>query len=89
MRLIALALVAAGLATAAASGAAKPAKAPGQALVEAKCVTCHPMTMVSTKRKSQAEWEASLDNMIDRGMRASDAEFDLMTTYLTRTYGRR
>ena len=90
MRLIALGIVTACLATAAASGAAaKRVKVPGQVLVETKCATCHPLTMVTTKRKSQAEWEASLDNMINRGMPATDAEFDAMSGYLTRTYGKR
>ncbi len=62
-------------------------KGPGQALVQAKCSTCHALTMVTAKRKTETEWETSLDNMVNRGMQVSDAEFDTLLAYLVKNFG--
>ena len=61
---------------------------PGRALVAAKCGTCHALPIVTAQRKTLIEWETSIDAMVNRGMPASDDEFDLIAAYLARHFGR-
>ena len=68
---------------------AKPvalAPGPGQAVVQTKCVTCHPATQIVAAGKTREQWEMAVDNMIDRGARVSDAEFEVVVAYLARNY---
>lgn len=75
---------------------AKPPKAvvaaalpigPGQALVQSKCSACHAIGIVTGAHKSKAQWEASVEQMIDRGAPVSDAEFDPVVAYLVKNFG--
>lgn len=62
------------------------APGPGQALVQAKCVACHPATQITAARKTREQWEMSVDSMVDRGARVSDAEFEMVVAYLAKNY---
>ena len=87
MRLVLCASAAVALMAAAAPPSAKLPKGPGQALVQAKCATCHGLPIVTGKRKSLVDWQTSLDTMADRGVQMSDAEYDTMAAYLAKHYG--
>jgi cytochrome c5 len=68
---------------------AKPVSLPkgaGQAQVKAACSNCHAMTIITNARKSRAQWEDSVDIMIDRGAPVSDANYDLVITYLSKNF---
>ncbi len=65
----------------------KLAKGPGVELVQAKCSVCHPLTLVIAKPKTQVQWDASLEQMISRGAKLSDVEFDQVSAYLAKYYG--
>lgn len=55
---------------------------PGQARVQLACGPCHAITVVTSARKSEAEWERTIEAMITRGARISDEDFDVILDYL-------
>ena len=54
----------------------------GQALTESRCITCHNLTRVKTAVKSQEEWRATVERMVDLGARLSKAEQEAVIEYL-------
>jgi hypothetical protein len=58
----------------------------GQPQVQAACAPCHAVTVVTSARKSAAEWERLVEVMITRGARVSDADFDVIVDYLIRNF---
>ncbi len=71
---------------------AKKADAPlpdgdGKDLVIKKCSTCHETNMFSRRRYDKDHWNQILDNMTSKGMDATDAELDTISTYLTTNLG--
>lgn len=67
--------------------AAKFPSGPAMAKVSAACGGCHAPDIVLNARKSRAQWEVSLDRMIDRGAKVSDAEYDGVVDYLVKNFG--
>jgi mono/diheme cytochrome c family protein len=59
----------------------------GQAQVQAACGPCHAVTIVTAARKSEADWERAVQNMVNRGARVSDADYDVIVDYLVRHFG--
>jgi hypothetical protein len=59
----------------------------GQAQVQAACGPCHAVTIVTAARKSDADWERTVQNMVNRGARVSDADYDVIVDYLVRHFG--
>lgn len=60
---------------------------PGQALVQAKCSGCHQVSIVANKRQDADHWAATVDQMISRGAKVSDAEYDGVVDYLAKNFG--
>lgn len=56
--------------------------APGREVVGAKCGTCHPIAIVAGQKRSQVEWETTIDLMIGRGAEINDAEYAEIAAYL-------
>jgi cytochrome c oxidase cbb3-type subunit 3 len=53
------------------------------------CTRCHPAERVTAIRRSKAQWEESITNMITaRGAQVSSDEFETVLEYLTKEYGR-
>ncbi|MEY2927347.1 MAG: hypothetical protein RL367_1824 [Pseudomonadota bacterium] len=80
----------AGAAMAAAVKPAKPVKlpkGPGQALVQAKCGGCHQLSVVAGKRQDADHWAATVDQMISRGAKVPDADYDVVVDYLAKNFG--
>jgi len=63
------------------------APGPGQVPTTAACAACHPPTMITTKRYNEDKWAEVVDQMISKGAKVSDADYDVIVTYLARTYG--
>ena len=59
----------------------------GQAQTVAACAACHPPAMVTGKRYSADKWAEVVDQMINKGAKVSDADYDVIVAYLTRSYG--
>ncbi|HWU02951.1 MAG TPA: hypothetical protein VN222_09465 [Novosphingobium sp.] len=84
-------------AVAATAQVAPPAPAPGNAAtfpagagqpqVQAACTACHPAAMVTGKRFSAEKWGEVVDQMIDKGAKVSDADYEVIVAYLARNYG--
>lgn len=69
--------------------AATPAVFPpgaGQAQVQAACGPCHAVTIVTSARKSDADWERTVEAMITRGARVPDEDYDAIVDYLIRNF---
>lgn len=69
------------------ASAATFAPGEGQAQTVAACAACHPATIVTGKRFSEEKWSEVVDQMIDKGAKVSDADYDAIVGYLARTYG--
>ena len=59
----------------------------GKDLTQQKCNKCHASTVWDKKHYSQDKWAAVMDQMVEKGMEASDEEIATMTSYLTENYG--
>jgi len=60
---------------------------PGVETVQARCAACHPATMVTAKRYTAAQWAGVVDQMMAKGAQVGDDEYDVIVTYLAKTYG--
>jgi cytochrome c5 len=58
----------------------------GQPQVQEACGPCHAITVITSARKSEAEWERTVNAMITRGARVSDADYDLIVDYLINNF---
>ncbi len=70
--------------------AAAPTQFPpgeGQPQVQESCGPCHAITVVTSARKSAAEWERTVNGMITRGARVRDDNYDAILDYLIRHFG--
>jgi hypothetical protein len=61
------------------NGAAKP-------IVQKACSTCHALTIITTRRASQAEWAKTVDDMVNRGAELSDDDIDKVVDYLSTNF---
>ena len=69
---------------------AVPEQAPaddGEALLEARCSTCHSADRARQVTKTGDEWDQSVSRMIDKGAQLTEAEKAVLVDYLTETYG--
>jgi cbb3-type cytochrome c oxidase subunit III len=61
---------------------------PGKAAFEKNCTTCHDSAQATNMRRTQAEWEQIIDDMVTRGANGSDQELDAIAAYLTKFFGK-
>jgi cytochrome c553 len=70
------------------SPAASPAGAdPREATARKLCTQCHPFENVIAIRRTRAQWEATLENMVGRGARGTPEEFAAVVDFLSEKYG--
>lgn len=59
----------------------------GRAETAKSCGLCHAPAMITGKRYSADKWADTVDHMVDKGAKVSDADYDLIVNYLARAYG--
>jgi len=63
-----------------------PAAIDGKFLLEERCTGCHDLGLVERARKTEEEWKATVERMVEKGTQLSQAEQELVIQYLTETY---
>src|ERR1700761_6813593 len=58
---------------------------PNRATVQRICSGCHAVSMFSGRRMTKEQWGGVVSNMIGRGAKISDEEYDQIVTYLGQT----
>jgi mono/diheme cytochrome c family protein len=56
--------------------------APGKDVVLQNCAGCHDLNLISTQRKTPAEWEATVNRMVANGVTLDENQFDQVVAYL-------
>lgn len=72
--------------TAPPAAADAPPPGPGLELIQQKCVSCHTLSMITTKRKTPDQWAATVETMAGRGADVSPDEMVAITDYLSKAY---
>jgi cytochrome c5 len=57
-----------------------------KALVRKICGTCHDLGIVTSQRKSPADWDATVTKMMGMGAQLTDDQADAVIDYLATTY---
>jgi cytochrome c oxidase cbb3-type subunit 3 len=65
-----------------------PDVAASKAVFNKVCGTCHTPESVLATPRSKAQWEESIDKMVQLGAKATDDEFAAVLSYLVSQYGR-
>jgi len=60
-----------------------------KAIVERACTRCHALGATTGQRNGRTRWLQIVDNMVNRGAKVSDDDFERVIDYLTKTYGPR
>ncbi|MGK6319495.1 c-type cytochrome [Sphingomonas sp. DT-204] len=68
------------------AAAAVPPPGPGLDLINERCGFCHSTGQVFQKRRTEAEWAATVQGMADRGAEVSPEEIKVITAYLAKNY---
>jgi len=66
---------------------AAPSEGKAKDLTEQKCNKCHASSKWDKKHYTQDQWGSVMDQMLEKGMQASDEEITAMTSYLAANYG--
>jgi competence protein ComEA len=61
----------------------------GKALVERACTKCHNLEATARQHNTRDRWSAIVDDMVAKGMEATDAEIEKIIDYLAKTQGAR
>ncbi len=60
----------------------------GKDLVQARCTACHTLARITESRRTGAEWERTVEDMVTRGAAVSGSEAQTITSYLSAQFGR-
>ena len=69
-------------------GQAQPPDAPGKAIFEKACGTCHSTNDAVARRRTRSAWEQVVDDMVARGAEGSADDMAAIVTYLSAQFGR-
>jgi cytochrome c5 len=56
------------------------------AILQTSCSICHEVSVITDAKKSEADWEATLNRMVAQGASITPAEFATLKTYLVANY---
>jgi len=73
------------LTSAAGQDSARPTN--GAQLLQRTCKGCHDLHVVTSARKTDSQWELTLNQMLSRGAKASDQEAEIIFNYLCDNFG--
>lgn len=73
--------------TAAGTQTRTPGEQRGAAALQATCLSCHEMDLISQQRLGKAGWSRELDKMIRWGTELSESEREDILQYLTASFG--
>jgi mono/diheme cytochrome c family protein len=59
----------------------------GKSILERSCVGCHALELVTSARKSEAEWRETIDRMLTFGANLTSEEQRIVTEYATQHLG--
>jgi mono/diheme cytochrome c family protein len=59
---------------------------PREATARAICSLCHPFESVIAIKRTRAQWEATVENMVGRGARGTNAELTAVIDYLSESH---
>jgi mono/diheme cytochrome c family protein len=59
----------------------------GRSETAASCGLCHAPVMITGKHYTADKWAETVDHMVDKGAKVSDADYDTIINYLSRNYG--
>lgn len=59
----------------------------GQALLENRCTQCHGLDKSKSLTQTEAEWQATIEDMIRRGANLNDQEKQVLVAYMAEMYG--
>src|SRR5215471_4474615 len=57
------------------------------AVVTRVCAACHPIETVTSQRRTRAQWQESIQQMVARGAKGSDEDLAQVLDYLARNNG--
>ena len=60
---------------------------PGKELVERICAPCHGVGLLNGRHASLEAWYGTINNMVRRGAKGSDEEFEQIAQYLAKNFG--
>ena len=55
----------------------------GRDLTKASCSKCHGTNVFAAQRHTREQWSSIIDNMVSKGLEATDDDLDQITEYLT------
>lgn len=61
---------------------------PGKKVVEKICGGCHGLKLMEPMRRTRAQWQTSVDDMLTRGMKADESEMEEAVNYLAKYLSR-
>ena len=59
---------------------------PREAIARRMCGQCHPFEYVVAVRRTKAQWESTVENMVGRGARGTNAELTAIIDYLSSSH---
>ncbi len=60
----------------------------GKKLVVKICTDCHGVEQIVAKKRTKAEWDDVISDMVQKGAVGKDEELDTIVAYLTKNFGR-
>jgi hypothetical protein len=70
-----------------ACGSSASSSSDGAALLNERCTKCHAVDRVTSLKKDQAGWQATVDRMRSHGANLTDTEATALVAYLAKQYG--
>lgn len=52
------------------------------------CVDCHGPEQIIAKKRTKAEWDDVISDMVQKGATGKDEDFDKIVAYLTKNFGK-
>jgi competence protein ComEA len=74
-----------------ASGQQKQAalpEGPAKEILQRVCSSCHELETVTSARRTQNDWQQTIEDMVARGAEGSDEDLAAILNYLTRYFGK-